>query len=143
MDAYRVAVSTMTSSNAAANAPCPIRYVTRHIGMSALPSVNAINLALSRREPRKLTAAASMASTPRVGVTIAAAPAETPAISGCHCRRWDFLTLARAAQVATMENSVVNQWWLICVQIPCDVTAHPIATSAEKSASLDAWRQAK
>ena len=111
--------------------------------MSALPSANAINPVLWRREPTKPVAAASIASAPRVGVTIAAAPAANPATSGCHCRRCGFPTLERAAQAATMESSVVNQWWLICVQNPCDMTAHPIATSAEEGACLDAWRQAR
>src|SRR5438309_8418017 len=143
MDAYRVAVNRMTSSNAAVNAPFQITYVKRHIGMSALASTYAINLDRWRRESTKLVAAASITSAPRVGVTIVAAPAATPAISGSHCRPCGFSTLVRAAQAATMENSVVNQWWLICVQSPCDITAHPIATSAEEGACLDACRQAK
>src|SRR5262249_6954466 len=140
MDAYRVALHTMTSSKAAANAPCPITYARTHIGTRALASANAINPV---HEPAKPAAAASIASAPRVGVTIAAAPAANPATSGCHGRRCGFATLARTAQAATMESSVVNQWWLICVQAPCDMTAHPIATSAEAVACPDARRQAR
>ena len=59
-----------------------------------------------------------MASAPRCGVTIAAMPAATPAISGHRSQRCACSTLARAAQAATIENSVVNQLWLTCVQIP-------------------------
>ena len=79
---------------------------------------------------------------PRWILIAAAAPAASPAISG-HFRHCGFPILARAAQAAAMENSVVNQWWLICVQAPCDIIAHPIATSAEEGACLEAWRQAR
>src|SRR5262249_59609715 len=96
-----------------------------------------LNLVLWRREPTKPVVAASIASAPSEGVTIAAAPAATPAISGPHCHSCGFLTLARAIQTATVENSVANQWWLIYVQIPCDLTAHPTATSAHQNAPLD------
>jgi hypothetical protein len=51
--------------------------------------------------------------------------------------------LTSAAQADTIENNVVNQWWLIWVQIPCDMTTHPTAISAEVGACLDARRQAK
>ena len=127
----------MTSANAAAIAPCSITYTKSNIGMSALPSAYAINMPLWRHEPTKPIAAASIVSAPRVGVTIAAAPAATPANIGCHCHRLGLSTPARTAQAAIMENSVVNQWWLICVQAPCDMTAHPIARSAEDGACLD------
>src|SRR5262249_19392671 len=143
MDAYRVALHTMTSSKAAANAPCPITYARTHIGTSALASANAINPVLWRHEPAKPAAAASIASAPRVGVTIAAAPAANPATSGCHRRRCGFATLAGTGQAATMESSVVSQWWLICVQGPCDMPAHPTATSGEAVACPDAGRQGR
>src|SRR5215467_14565951 len=109
-------------------------YASTHTGTNADARANTTNPVHWRYEPTKPVAAASMATAPRVGVTIAAAPAANPPTSGCHGRRCDSPMLASAAQAATIENSVVNQWWLICVQAPCDMTAHPITRSAEVGA---------
>ena len=57
----------------------------------------------------KETAAANIASAPRVEVTIAAAPAATPASNGSHKCCFCSSLLLRAIQQAIIENSVVNQ----------------------------------
>src|SRR5580658_1156620 len=92
---------------------------------------------------RKAVNVASTASAPRVGVTIAAAPAITPAIIGHRDdpRAWPMFT--RPAQTAAIENKVVNQWWLTWVHMPCDIATHPIARTAESDAFLLACRQAR
>src|SRR5713101_5838461 len=121
----------MTSSNAAANAPCSITYANRQIGTRMLPSPYTINSNRTRRRSTKAVAAASMARAPRVGVTIAAAPDAQPAISDPGHPLGGRSTLMSAAEAATIENRVVNQWWLIWVQGPCDMTTHPSAMTAE------------
>src|SRR6266403_5229879 len=103
MDAYRLAVNRITSSNAATNAPVQITYAKRHIGMRAPASTYAINLDCWFRKFTKLTAPASITRAPRVGITIAAAPAANPATTGSHRLRCGFSTLLRTAQAATIE----------------------------------------
>src|SRR4051812_7502239 len=103
-----------------------------------------INSARCLRRFRKGVTPAIIARAPRVGVIIAAAPAAVPAIRGHRSQRSDVSMLARAAEAATIENSVVNQWWLPCVgKVTCDRITHAVVRRAESGASLAACWQAR